>query len=144
MIDHRPIGSLQQALRRFEAFAAQIGIADTVEDQIVRRQRHFRIGIFRHQDGGLELPVVEKRRGRDVAAGRRDQQQDRDRRAITAIRQCRLEVMLECFIPVPPGAARVTELGQKIAHAAVRVDMIRIDSAAPLRNEHAPVPAPRS
>jgi hypothetical protein len=127
MVDHRPIGSLQQAMRRFEAFAAQIGIADTVEDQIVRWQRNFRIGIFRHHDGGLELPVVEKRRRRDVAAGGRDQQQDRDRRTIAAIRQCCLEMMLERFVPVPPGADRVTKLGQKIAHAAVRVDVIRID-----------------
>ena len=35
--------------------------------------------------------------------------------------------MLERLVPVPPGAGCITKLGQKIAHAAVRVDMIRID-----------------
>jgi hypothetical protein len=128
MVDHRPTGSPQQPRRGFEAFAAQFGIADAVEDQIVRRQRHVRIGIFRHQDGGQELPVVEKSRRRNVAAGGRDQQQDRDRRAIAAIRQCGLVMIPERLVAVPPGAGRVAKLGQEIAHAAMRVDMIRIEA----------------
>ena len=54
MIDDRPIGPPQEPAGRFQAFPAQIGIADTVEDQIVGRQQRFRIRIFRRQHRGPE------------------------------------------------------------------------------------------
>jgi hypothetical protein len=36
-------------------------------------------------------------------------------------------MILETLVPMPPGADRVTKVGKQIAHAAMGVDMVRID-----------------
>jgi hypothetical protein len=72
-------------------------------------------------------PIIEKRRCGNVAAGRRDQQQNGDRRTVAAIRQRRLKVILESLIAMPARAGHISFLGQEIAHAAMGMDMVRID-----------------
>ena len=127
MVDHWPIGSGQHRTRGFKTIPAKIGIADAVEDEIVTRQRNFRIGVFRHQDGGLKFPIAENGSRRYVAARRRDQEQDRDRRTVPAIGQRRQKVVLERFVVVPAGARRIANFSQQITHSAMRMDMIGID-----------------
>jgi hypothetical protein len=126
LIDHRPIGPLQEPARRFEAFLTQISIADTIEDQIVRRQRRFGVRVFRHQDGRLKGPVIEQGRRRDVATRRRDQLQDGNWRTLASVRERRLKMMGEPLVPVPARAGEVAKLGEQIAHAAMRMDVVRI------------------
>ncbi len=128
MIDHRPHRALNDRACGLQSVAAEIGVADAVEDKIVRRQSCVRLGIFRHQDRRLELAIVEQRVSRNVAARGGDQEQDIYRRSLAAIRHQRQSLTFETPVAVDAGACHVAKRGQHIAHAAMRVDMAGIDS----------------
>ena len=87
----------------------------------------FGSAILRDQYGGLKVALIENVSRRYVAAGGRDQQQDRDGRPVAAIRQRRQKVILETLVPMSARAGTVAGLGQKIAHAAMGMNVIRID-----------------
>ena len=74
-IDHRRTGEGHQRLRGGQRRSATIGIADGIEDHLVRRQRHFGIVKLRYDHVGLEHPVVQQLAGGNVPAHRRHQQQ---------------------------------------------------------------------
>ena len=126
MIDHRAAGVAQHRARSLEAFGANIGIADAVEDHVMSGQCDLGIVIFSHENAGLENLLIEQRSRRRVAACGRDQKQDADRRPLAAIRQRGQKIVLKSLVAMRPRARRVADLGQQIAHAAVGVNMIGI------------------
>jgi hypothetical protein len=123
VIDHRPGGFRDHRAGGFQALPAHIGVADAVEDEIVRRQRRPAVVILRHQHRGCEFAVVENGAGRNIAADRGHEQQDRNRAAGTAVWQRRQRIAGEGPVAMPTGAGGIAELGQKIGHAAVRVNV---------------------
>ena len=90
-------------------------------------KRHGRLGIFRHHNGRAELALIEQRTRWNIAAGRRNQKQHRNRRALTAIRQHRDGVAFEAPVAMRFGAGAVAECSQDIAETAVSVNMTGVD-----------------
>jgi hypothetical protein len=82
--------------------------------KIVLRQRHLGIGVFRHQDRGPELAVVENGRRRNIAAGGRNQQQNRDCGTVAAIRQRGQEIIRERLVAMAASAGNIAELGEEL------------------------------
>ena len=123
MVDHRTLRSLDQRAGRFQCFAANIRVADAVEHNIVRRQRHLGIVVFSDQDMGFEDVVIEERCHRRIATGSRHQKQYPDRRLITAIwRKRGQKAGPKSLLAMPACAGLVAGFGQQIAHAAMDVD----------------------
>ena len=123
-------GALARATSRAAASQCrltQVRIPDGVEDQSMRRQRAFWIEIVRNDDGCQEDAVVQKRRGRDVAAARGDQLQQGDRRRGSAIGQVRDGMAAKALLEMMPRGGAVADIRKHGAESLMRRRMFRID-----------------
>ncbi len=92
----------------------------------MRRQRYFRIVIFRDENRGSEIAVVEQRLHRDIAAGGGNEEQNRDAPPLAAISQGREKVIAKTPVAMAACTRFVAERRQQIAHAAMGVNMIGV------------------
>jgi hypothetical protein len=70
-----------------ERTCAAIGVADAVEDDVVRRQRHAVAPALGREHRRFDVPVIQKRVRDDIAAARRHEQQHAEARIGTGIWQ---------------------------------------------------------
>ncbi len=113
-IDHRRRGAGDNAAGARQRSSAQIGVADGVEDQGVRRQRQRRVVVLGVERRDGEDRVVEQRTGGDVAAAGRDQQQHRHAGPLAAEGLRRKAAGAEGLAPM---LGRQLRLAQRRQHA---------------------------
>ncbi len=75
-IDDWPIGSADETDCRIKGLAAEIRIADRIEDEIMRGKRHVRIEMIGIKRCDVIAAIVEPEIDRDIAAAGRDEHQD--------------------------------------------------------------------
>ena len=137
IVDDRRGRPRDQARGSLQRGFAEVGIADGVEDQLMRRQRQLWVEIVGNNHGCQKDAVVQERSGRDIAAARGDQLQQRDRRLGPAIRQGRNGVVAKALLEMMPRAGAVAEIREHGAQSLMRLGVFRIDPQAPPRNARA-------
>ena len=119
-IDHRRRAAREERSGRGERGSGAVGIADRVEDETMRRQRDIGAAKFGDDGRDAEQPVIEQEAGRDVAAARRDEEQQRLPLARAAIGQIPQEAVAEAERAMAVGRLLLAELGQGLRHALMR------------------------
>ena len=126
-VERRRAASVDDLCHRIENAAAKIGIADSVEDDVMRGEDRRRVDIFRVDGRHRKNAVIEDHIRRDIAASRRHNEQDAERNARTAIRPHHDAVAGETLFAMPCGAFRVALFLQHACETLMRVNQARID-----------------
>ncbi len=93
----------------------------------MRRQRQRRIEIIGHDHRCQKDGIIQKRRGRDIAAAGRNQLKQRHRRRGAAIWQARNGVVAKALLKMMSRAGTVAEIRKNRTQSLMRRCVIRID-----------------
>ncbi len=127
IVDHGHTGLRSEAAGGIQRRLAEVGVADGIEDQLVRRQPGLWVEMIGDNDGRQEARVVEEQTGRNVAAARGDQLQQPHRRLVAAVWQRRDGAAAKALVEMLPRTRAVAEIGEHGAEPLVRRRLIRID-----------------
>ncbi len=127
-IDHGGWGKTQQGLRCGQSGSGKIGVADCIEDDLVRWQRRGEIVKLRIQNIGLKNLVVQQMAHGNVPALARGQHQHRNRRPPAAVRQRHNGSILEPQSPMLQSADVIARLRENQRQTPMRLGMIRLQA----------------
>ena len=126
-VDHWRAAAVRDLCHRVENVAAQIGIADGVEDDVMRGQWFRQIEIFGIDSRHREDAIVEDHIRRNIAALRGNDEQNAQRSAGAPIGPGHDAVAGETLFAMPRGAFFVALLFQNIRQALMRVGQACVD-----------------
>ena len=110
---------------RFERGLDEIGVADRVEDQVVRRQGFGGIEEIGDQDGRAVDALVDQEAGRNIASGGRDHEEQPHAAARAVPRKLDEIAVAKALTAVPRRRFVVAALGQNACHALMRLGQVR-------------------
>jgi hypothetical protein len=125
-VDDGGAGGGDDAGRAFEGFGGEVGVADGVDDELVRRERGSGLEELGGDEDAVEDAIAEVWVGAEVAAERRDEFEDGDGGLVAAVGGGDDGAAGEGFAAMPGGGFGVAEGGEGEGQAGVRGAVARV------------------